>query len=297
MLPVEKIEANTCAEGWIKSIKFIHYSGVKSYNHYEKEPSKEATVIINIKNPLLEPRLHPADLFGYQSIKKSTYIDEITNGSMDSYIETAWDYTYHDRIFAWGKHWDKYENSGKYFISLVKQKENKEDFDCNQDGFNQFEKLLEIMDTEEISRKLQMTTWIPSIDLDNKISSPCLQRIFFRILTDEKGEKNLIMNTHWRSRDLFRAWEANCYALCELGLIIAKKKGYHFVEYNDISDCLHIYFKDVQAIEDIFETMHNKLKSDPKYCPLGYTFSDIETKIRYCNHCEYWKQECTFLLI
>jgi thymidylate synthase len=55
------------------------------------------------------------------------------------------------------------------------------------------------------------------------------------------------MNTHWRSRDLYKAWFMNVYALTDLQRSIAQavseKIGQEvFVgRYVDISDSLHIY--------------------------------------------------------
>ena len=55
------------------------------------------------------------------------------------------------------------------------------------------------------------------------------------------------MNTHWRSRDLYKAWFMNVYALTELQRIIADKiskkidRPVSVGRYVDISDSLHIY--------------------------------------------------------
>ena len=55
------------------------------------------------------------------------------------------------------------------------------------------------------------------------------------------------MNTHWRSRDLYKAWFMNAYALTDLQRQIAEQisekmgKVVHVGRYVDISDSLHIY--------------------------------------------------------
>jgi thymidylate synthase len=57
----------------------------------------------------------------------------------------------------------------------------------------------------------------------------------------------LNMNTHWRSRDLYKAWFMNVYALTDLQRTIAEgiaaKRGepVRVGRYVDISDSLHIY--------------------------------------------------------
>jgi thymidylate synthase len=55
------------------------------------------------------------------------------------------------------------------------------------------------------------------------------------------------MNTHWRSRDLYKAWFMNVYAITDLQRIIAEQISKKINEpvtvgrYVDISDSLHIY--------------------------------------------------------
>jgi thymidylate synthase len=251
----ERIETETCGEAWIKALKFVYLYGTESFNHYEKEISKEATVMIVVTDPLKEPRLHRADLFGIQTIKKSKYIDEILEGVHDNYIEGAWDYTYHDRLFNWAFFRNKYKKRNKVFLKLYKQRFHGL-IPWSVKSFNQFNKLIELISKPDANtnRKLQMTTWIPPTDLDDEIGSPCLQRIWFRII-EKDDKKGLIMNTHWRSRDLYKAWSSNVYAMIELGNVVAEKINAELVQYIDISDSLHIYGKDFPDIERIFETI------------------------------------------
>jgi thymidylate synthase len=55
------------------------------------------------------------------------------------------------------------------------------------------------------------------------------------------------MNTHWRSRDLYKAWFMNVYAITDLQRIIAEEisgkinRQVTVGRYVDISDSLHIY--------------------------------------------------------
>jgi thymidylate synthase len=55
------------------------------------------------------------------------------------------------------------------------------------------------------------------------------------------------MNTHWRSRDLYKAWFMNVYALTDLQRSIAQAISQRIGQevfvgrYVDISDSLHIY--------------------------------------------------------
>ena len=55
------------------------------------------------------------------------------------------------------------------------------------------------------------------------------------------------MNSHWRSRDLYKAWFMNAYALTDLQRIIAQRIAAEIGQpvkigrYVDITDSLHIY--------------------------------------------------------
>ncbi|MHC4988973.1 MAG: hypothetical protein ACYTFX_10845, partial [Planctomycetota bacterium] len=75
----------------------------------------------------------------------------------------------------------------------------------------------------------------------------------------------LNMNTHWRSRDLYKAWFMNAYALTDLQKTIADaiadKIGspVRVGRYVDISDSLHIY----GSYFTNAEVEINKMKSTP----------------------------------
>jgi thymidylate synthase len=64
---------------------------------------------------------------------------------------------------------------------------------------------------------------------------------------NQAGEMALNMNTHWRSRDLYKAWFMNVYAFTDLQRIIADRISGKINQpvavgrYVDISDSLHIY--------------------------------------------------------
>jgi thymidylate synthase len=69
------------------------------------------------------------------------------------------------------------------------------------------------------------------------------------------------MNTHWRSRDLYKAWFMNVYALTDLQRMIAegisKNKGepVNVGRYVDISDSLHVYGSYFDEVEPEIEKM------------------------------------------
>ena len=102
--------------------------------------------------------------------------------------------------------------------------------------------------------RAQAITWMPTADPKTD-DPPCLQRIWCRLARDEQGRFVLNMNTHWRSRDLYKAWFMNAYALTDLQRRIADRLSeklntpVRVGRYVDISDSLHIYgsyFRDAQ---------------------------------------------------
>jgi len=105
---------------------------------------------------------------------------------------------------------------------------------------------------------------------------PCLQRIWCRLVDGQHGELFLNMNTHWRSRDLYKAWFMNVYVLTELQRIIAEQiaqrrgQPVKVGRYVDISDSLHIYgsyLRDVQPEIDKMRHSHFSQRAWPTNHP------------------------------
>ena len=71
------------------------------------------------------------------------------------------------------------------------------------------------------------------------------------------------MNTHWRSRDLYKAWYMNVYALTDLQRIIADQIAEKIDQpvkvgrYVDITDSLHIYGSYFDDVAKEVEKMRN----------------------------------------
>ena len=90
---------------------------------------------------------------------------------------------------------------------------------------------------------------------------PCLRRLWFRITQGSDGVAVLNMNSHWRSRDLYKAWFMNVYAFTDLQRIIAEKisqkigKPVGVGRYVDISDSLHLYGSYFDGVEKEVEKM------------------------------------------
>jgi len=264
-LPVLMIEADNCAEAWIKTVKAVWEKGKLMPNHYEIDtPSKEATVMVNIKNPLKEPRIHIADFIGTQEllINKKRYVAEVLEGTLDDKVdEGILSYTYHRRLWNWGKsvntHDSILEKKKLPILTHIKYRNGIGDYFNGPytytNGINQIQYLINKIKEESISRKLQVTTWIPTKDLIIS-GAPCLQRLWFRIIDN----KYLICETHWRSRDLIKAWSSNVYAMVEIAKHIAEEVGMELTQMLDTSNSLHIYFSDEEKVDQIFRTMEKR---------------------------------------
>jgi thymidylate synthase len=108
----------------------------------------------------------------------------------------------------------------------------------------------------------------------------------------------LNLNTHWRSRDLYKAWFMNVFALTDLQRWMAEqladRTGASVAcgRYMDVSDSLHIYGSyqdedlrqeiekmqtssyadrawDTETLEPMFEEARKNLREDPDYYARG----------------------------
>jgi len=320
------ISKDNVRDAWLSAVAHVLYRGdnIKTeYDKLEDPPSKDATVLIEIKEPLSYPIMRKdkvmliktkygnsyevygciADTYLIGSIQ-SGYIEEILEGVNDHYI---WDsgasfpYSYHDRIFSYkpfsledtvhvdydldlvdnefAKKHQKLRNAEKIKEtneSVIWKLKNLVEFDLdkkisdqlniekipigvlNFPKINQIEYIIHTLKTKPYSRRAQATTWRPLVDPFH-IDPPCLQRIFMRI-----KEGKLIMQTTWRSRDLFRAWEANVNGMIRIQKYVADQVGVDIGHYIDFSNSLHIYGNTIEELKDMLNRMKNKGEVFPK---------------------------------
>jgi thymidylate synthase len=233
-IPVISVTAGCLPEAWEKAVLAVWDKGLDIKTQYDKAedpPSKDATVIVTVTAPLGEPRIHknfpggPAELEAYRQ--------EVVGGIHDHWVDPAagkWTYTYHQRLFAYCP---VEEGKGAGSAGLLKE-------------VDQIQYIIDCLSEVGHSRRAQAITWVPTADINTE-HPPCLQRIWCRLVANEAGELSLNMNTHWRSRDLYKAWFMNVYVLTDLQRIIVEKissKINRLVtvgRYVDISDSLHIY--------------------------------------------------------
>ncbi|MCM8768450.1 MAG: thymidylate synthase [Candidatus Omnitrophica bacterium] len=224
--PVLLIRGKSIAETWEKSLVALWKKGISVKTEYDRaaDPaSRDATVILVVRQPLAEPRIHLGFPGGLEDLEK--YRQEVVLGIHDHWIdptEGKWTYTYHSRLFNY---------------SLPENPDKK---------VNQIDLLVEKLAAVPYTRRAQAITWIPFTDPLTD-DPPCLQRIWCRLLKSEEGEYSLVMNTHWRSRDAYRAAFMNLFGLTELQREIARRVSekignpVHLGQYTEMIDSYHIY--------------------------------------------------------
>ncbi|HUS73335.1 MAG TPA: thymidylate synthase [Sedimentisphaerales bacterium] len=233
-IPVIAITAVCLPEAWEKAVLAVWDKGLELKTQYDKPedpPSKDATVIVTITDPFGEPRIHKNFPGGPEELE--SYRLEVLSGIHDHWIDPAagkWTYTYHERLFAYSPVEDiRSADSPKPFKKV-----------------DQIQYIVDRLSQAGHSRRAQAVTWMPTADPQTD-DPPCLQRIWCRLVPDDAGRLSLNMNTHWRSRDLYKAWFMNVYALTDLQRIIAERISQKINQpvkvgrYVDISDSLHIY--------------------------------------------------------
>ncbi len=233
-IPAISITADCLPEAWEKAVLAVWDEGLEVKTQYDKPddpPSRDATVMVAVSDPFCEPRIHKNFPGGPEELE--SYRQEVIGGIHDHWIDAAagkWTYTYHERLFAYSPVEDiRNADSPRPFAKV-----------------NQIQYIIDCLSKAGHSRRAQAITWMPTADPDTD-DPPCLQRIWCRLVANEAGELALNMNTHWRSRDLYKAWFMNVYALTELQRIIGEKisqkikKQVTVARYVDITDSLHIY--------------------------------------------------------
>jgi thymidylate synthase len=241
-VPVLSVVGETIPLAYERAIKEVWEKGVSvrtEYDRPEDPPSRDATVMITVEQPFGQPRFHRAFADGLGGL--SEYVMEVVHGAHDYWVkpkeeilkgvestDTRWTYTYHKRLF-------EYEIEGRVV--------------------DQIAYMVDRLSKTPYTRRAQGITWNTKLDTPTD-DPPCLQRIWGRLIEDEGGELVFNMNTHWRSRDLYKAWFENVIAMTTLMRKIAERisekasRPIRLGRYVDISDSLHIYgsyFRDLEG--------------------------------------------------
>ncbi|MFX1288209.1 MAG: thymidylate synthase [Promethearchaeota archaeon] len=326
MAQVIFISKKNVRDAWLSALAQVLYNGDDIRTEYDKKedsPSKDATVLIEIENPMSEPisrrdkvmKINSkygnsfevygcmADTYLIGSIQ-SGYIEEIMEGVNDHYLwesDTSFPYSYHDRIFKYTPYSLEDSIHINYDLEIVNNefvKKHKKlvkagkvqssnnstiwkvkhlvDFNLNKKipdqlgiqkipievinfpKIDQIEYIIRKLKEKPYSRRAQAITWRPLVDPFH-IDPPCLQRIYMRVKDDK-----LIMQTTWRSRDLFRAWEANVNGMIRIQKYVADQLGLEMGHYLDFSNSLHIYGNTITEVKDMFNRMKKRGEEFPE---------------------------------
>jgi thymidylate synthase len=226
-IPILQVEGEGIARAWELSLIALHEKGCNVKTEYDKPddpPSKDATMLIAITDPLSEPMIHKDFPGGPLDLQE--YVMEVCEGIKDHLVrdpndpkDTRWEYTYHQRLF-------------KYEVPTLKP-------------FDQIEILCRKLAKTSHTRRAQAITW--KVWEDNDCYDPaCLQSIWCRIL-EEEGQPVLSMNVRFRSNDAYKAAFMNIFALVQLQRRIAARiselAGRQVVvgRYCHMVDSYHIY--------------------------------------------------------
>lgn len=246
-MPAISVSAKTIPGAWELAIISCWEHGAHIATHYDKPgdpPSKEATITVRVDDPFKEPRIHRSFPAGFKELE--SYRLEVVDGIHDGWInpkEGKWTYTYHDRLC----NYNPFPNKD----ALIEGRDR-----LLSNGINQIEQSLITLEGDITSKAAQAITWYPMADPELKGDRPCLQRLWFRVLEDKDGVYTLNLNSHWRSRDLHKAWLMNVYGITSLQEQFAKQlserlnRPVRVGSYIDTSDSLHIYgayFNELQA--------------------------------------------------
>jgi len=251
VVPVLHITGRTLPEAWQKAVVALFEKGADIPTAYDRPgdpPSKEAAAQVVVEEPLAEPRLHRRAIpAGLEELE--IYRLEVIAGIHDHWIDRRgeqWNYTYHERLRAYEGPSGKRTDQIKEMIDLI----------CN----SKF----------PFGRRFQVITWMPWVD-PFIIDPPCLQRLHFRLLpasakatagkpselstlNSQLARWRLNLSADWRSRDAYKAWFMNAFALTDLQRLVASeissRKGVKVEvgHYVDRCDCLHIYGKDLEGV-------------------------------------------------
>jgi thymidylate synthase len=283
-IPVLNVEGNSLAETWERAMLRLYESGARIATQYDKpgDPkSIDATMIINVKHPDAEPRIHKSFPGGVEDLVE--YDLEVNQGVKDSWVrnpenplDTRWEYTYHGRIF------DRQmpvTNLMSYISELpeeIKKEMKKRGVrilldmpwakrDVKEIGgkseavvsINQIDACIEMLSETPFTRRAQVITWQPEEDLVS-YDPPCLQSMWFRILQGSDGKNRLNMNVRIRSNDAYGASFMNMYAFSNMQKNVAQRVSENRGEeillgrYAHMADSFHIYGKDIKSFEERF---------------------------------------------
>lgn len=213
--PTNLIHAVGLADAWAQAVNFVMKNGMQIKTEYGPM-SRDICSVIEIREPFIEPMLHPQ--FPTKELHVKEYLKQWERDY--DWKKQGFEYNYMDRLI-------NYPSRGKDVDQL---------------------KAIRDLLPQGVSRRRQAITWIPERDLFVKEDQPCLQRLWVRAI----GDWNAEMHCMWRSRDLFAAWNSNMVGL--LTMIkreVLEPNKLTLVKVVDFCNSLHIYEADWEAASTV----------------------------------------------
>ena len=245
-LPTLHVVADSIPQAHFRAMKAVWDHGLAMRTEYDRKddtgeyidpPSRDARVLIEIKDPFKQPRYPPvsfceigayiAEILGVKDhlVLPMETLKSSIGGELSAH---QWPYTYHQRLVA---HPDV---TGKIV--------------------DQIALAVERVAKTPYTRRAVATTSVPNIDPFLKEDVPCLREIQLRCPEDEDGNLVLNVSSAWRSRDLFKAWPDNVLGLTFFFQMLAKEiekkagRPVRLGSYADYSFSLHIYGQDFRQV-------------------------------------------------
>jgi len=239
-IPVLSVRGQGIAQAWEQSLVQLHAHGCDVRTMYDKPgdpPSKDATMLVTVEEPLAEPAIHKDFPGGLEDLQE--YVMEVTDGIKDHLVrdpndpaDTRWEYTYHQRLTA-------YRAPG-----------------LADRAWDQVEAVARKLAETPYTRRAQAITWKVWEDPDC-YDPPCLQSVWCR-MTEEGGDQVLSMNVRFRSNDAYKAAFMNIFALVRLQERIAARVGQlcgrpvRLGRYVHLADSYHLYGAYFREFEERF---------------------------------------------
>jgi hypothetical protein len=245
-LPTLHVVADSIPQAHYRAMKAVWEQGLAMRTEYDRKdskgeyidpPSRDARVLVEITDPFNEPRYPPVSF-----CEIGTYIAEIM-GVKDHLVlpidtlKTAmhgelsahqWPYTYHQRLVAHP--------------------------DLDGSIVDQIDMAVQRVAKTPYTRRAVATTSVPNLDAFLTEDVPCLREIQLRCPQDAQGNLILNVSSHWRSRDLFKAWPDNVVGLTFFFQTLAQRiaeqagKPVRLGSYADYAFSLHIYGQDFKQV-------------------------------------------------
>ncbi|RLI62428.1 MAG: thymidylate synthase [Candidatus Thorarchaeota archaeon] len=196
------LRAATPVDGWRRIVRRIMGTGMEREDERGIKTRWLDNVLIHVRNPYSE---RVCDEYPFsERVLREKYASQILSPD-----RLGFDYTYGERLNAWGK-----------------------------ERINQIRYVISKLNSSPVTRRAVATTWDPRKDTRTD-EVPCLNHFVFMV-----REGRLDLSVMIRSNDMYGAWLANVYALAELLRHVSHETRIKSGTITTLSVNAHIYEHD-----------------------------------------------------